>query len=178
VAAGVGVAEVAGDLVDELRQELLRSGGVVPGVVEGRSMVPFLQPGDRVLAGPPDEVRPGDLVVFRRDGRWIVHRVLEARGDLLLEGGDRVGPTGLLPADQVIGRVVAVRRGGRELKLGSPVVRSTKRLLAWLTLVHAAARPGVGTGRRFRPVPRVVARAVISLLGRAAWALGAHGTGR
>ncbi|HEX4904579.1 MAG TPA: S26 family signal peptidase [Acidimicrobiales bacterium] len=80
-------------------------------VVDGDSMRPTLEPGDRlvVLRLPP---RVGDLVALRREGRVLVKRVAALDGDQLVVHGDNATAStdsrtfGPVRRSSVLGRVV------------------------------------------------------------------------
>ena len=65
----------------ELAAEVIRSSGELRLQVVGSSMLPVLWPGDLLSVCKHDDAppSPGDLVVFRRAGRLITHRVVEVR---------------------------------------------------------------------------------------------------
>jgi len=109
--------------------------------ITGRSMSPSIQDGDLVLvAHGYADVRRGDVVVFRHEGRLIAHRVL------CVYGGD-VGPTFVtkgdnvfqfdppLKAEEIVGRVLSVERGGRHMSLDTAAWRT----LGWLIAVGTLA---------------------------------------
>jgi len=56
-------------------------------IVEGRSMEPLFHTGDMVALVPVDEggVAPGDIVVYEKGGRFIIHRVIYV---YVSEGGE------------------------------------------------------------------------------------------
>ena len=68
-------------------------------VVEGRSMEPLLHTGDLVIlkkAGP-DDIEVGDIVVYKSNGKYIIHRVVgvyESRGVkcFIVKGDNNVFP--------------------------------------------------------------------------------------
>jgi signal peptidase I len=93
---------------------------VLHGWVELRvvssSMKPTLHIGDRVQLGPADDLRSGDLIVFRHGSAWICHRLLHLVGSCLSTKGDAVeGPPERIARADVVGRVTAILRGGRRL---------------------------------------------------------------
>lgn len=72
-------------------EELLRAGAVLPLVVSGGSMLPFLAPGrDTVYLKAIDRpLRRGDIVFYRRaDGRYILHRLHRIDGEKCWFVGD------------------------------------------------------------------------------------------
>lgn len=77
-------------------------------------MAPFLQPGDviEVARCGACDLSIGDLVVFRRAGEVVVHRLLATEGDRFLEKGDAqaIGNWHVWP--ETFGRVVRLRNEG------------------------------------------------------------------
>ena len=60
--------------------------------VVSSSMEPVLKIGDKVTATPVkiDELRAGQVVVYRRDSRYIVHRIVKIEGFIAVTAGDNV----------------------------------------------------------------------------------------
>ena len=94
---------------------MIRRFGVLRLRVNGFSMLPSIWPGDAVCVSRVDwdAYRPGDVVLYTRNGRLFVHRLVEkaggaavTRGDALLDRDPAVG------AGDVLGRVVLIERGG------------------------------------------------------------------
>jgi hypothetical protein len=76
------------------------------------SMLPLIRPGDEVRLAPLDSRRitRGMLIVYLRDGRLILHRVIAFNGDGVVAKGDAlVSPDPPVAWDQVVARVVALR---------------------------------------------------------------------
>ncbi len=70
---------------------LVMLGHIALAVVDGRSMEPTLQPGDLVVVVRKislEDVSVGDVVVYRRGGTLIIHRVIRVEGDTLITKGD------------------------------------------------------------------------------------------
>jgi hypothetical protein len=130
------------DTCDEVRcslaAEALRSCGELKLRAAGVSMLPTLWPGDILTAQSfrPEEVEPGEIVLYMRQDRFFIHRVVSknasrdeafliTRGDCMSENDPPVGKRELL------GRITEVRRAnsvflpGRKLSL-------FRRLLAFL----------------------------------------------
>lgn len=104
----------------DLATEVVRRFGSVRLRVSGASMVPTIRPGDTLLVEDVvrGEVPVGEIVVFTRAGRLIVHRVvgtsrhrgrayLVTRGDRAHREDAPVSPSDLL------GRVSAIERRGK-----------------------------------------------------------------
>ena len=101
-------------------------------------MLPTLWPGDilTVQSVRPEQVAPGEIVLYMRQDRFFIHRIvsrdltrdkafLVTRGDCVFEDDPPVGRSELL------GRIVEVRRPG---STSVPVRKLSRfrRLLAWL----------------------------------------------
>ncbi len=132
-------------LRDQALELMLSERGMatVPVAVGDTSMVPLLRGGDAVLAVPlAAPPRPGDLLLYRQEDYWVVHRCLgpagtvhglRTRGD----GRNTLDPR-VEPAD-VRARVSAVRRRGSWRSLEGGPARAFARLMAWHDLSWAAA---------------------------------------
>lgn len=68
----------------------LDEGKSVKLTVTGNSMYPlFRDKRDTVTLSPSDSFKKGDVVLFTRpDGRFVLHRIIKARGDLFTFAGD------------------------------------------------------------------------------------------
>ena len=60
--------------------------------VVSSSMEPVLKIGDKVTATPADieELRIGQVVVYRRNSKYIVHRIVKIEGFVAVTAGDNV----------------------------------------------------------------------------------------
>lgn len=68
-------------LLDEGRQVTIRT--------KGRSMLPFIRGGrDSVLLLSQKDYQAGDIVLFKTGGRYILHRILQVKGDQVTLMGD------------------------------------------------------------------------------------------
>jgi len=127
--------------------------------VQGSSMLPWVRPGDVAILRKvsPDEIACGDIVLFARDGRFIVHRVVErcvrnGRSLLVTKGDGNPHPDNALIPSEILGRVERIYRGDRRIDFHSREKRALGMLIAhvsrnsrfWLALVQAhsiAIRP-------------------------------------
>ena len=98
-----------------LAAEALRSGLHLHIRASGSSMLPTLWPGDLLTIGSVavEQALPGDLILYMREQRFFVHRLVEKRqGDrILITRGDCL-PAADPPvlAKEVLGKVVHVQR--------------------------------------------------------------------
>jgi hypothetical protein len=60
-----------------------------------------------------DAYRPGDVVLYARNGRLFVHRLAEMAGEAVVTRGDALlEPDPPVRAGDLLGRVVSIERGG------------------------------------------------------------------
>ena len=101
---------------------LLDDTEAVPLVISGGSMTPFLvHRRDTVYLSKVDrQLKRGDMVLYQRDnGRYVLHRVLRADGDVFTMIGDaQTQPEPDIRRDQILALVTAVRRKDKLLKKG------------------------------------------------------------
>lgn len=120
----------------DLAAEVLASFGQARLPVTGSSMFPSMQPGDLLeIRRPTGPIHTGDVVVFERHGKLVVHRVVGQTGDLLVTRGDRVrNPDAPVAAAAILGCVIAIERRGQRIaprltlmnRIASSVLRYTE----------------------------------------------------
>lgn len=124
--------------------------------ITGRSMLPLIRDSDHVLVMHGSVgIRRGDVVVFRRKGKLFAHRALSIYesndGITFITKGDNVlqfdPPFG---SNEVIGRVIGIKRGGRQISLETATWRIGGWLIAVSTLALAKLR---SCGRIFNHKP-------------------------
>lgn len=102
----------------ELMAEVVRDVGSANVRVTGFSMLPSIHPGDvlTVRRHAIDELTPGQVVLFSRNGKLIAHRIIQISGEHLITRGDSV-PSCDPPVriGDVVGRVEAISRNGRQI---------------------------------------------------------------
>ena len=110
--------EAVNTLGCDLVAEVAGSFGHVCLRVSGTSMVPAIRPGDLVSVerARAAEIAPGEIVVFAREGRLIVHRVVARTGSpgdgYLVTRGDRTRRNdALVSSAELVGRVTQIARG-------------------------------------------------------------------
>ena len=110
----------------DLLQHGMASGKLPYVTVTSNSMAPLLQVGDQVgvRRASAEELRPGDVVMLETTAELMTHRYWQPRqqnGQLyLITRGDRlIHFDSPWPAGRLVGRIVARRRGQRQLDLDS-----------------------------------------------------------
>src|SRR5260370_10963683 len=148
-----GVGERSDGDAAEITAALQRRGRIALRV-QGDSMLPWVRPGDiaRIRKVSMDAIRCGDVVLFRRENRLYVHRIIEKGGSLdaaeFRAKGD-AHPTcdGVVEQQELLGRVVRLYRSGRRIDLDAPCQIALGLLISQLSL-HS---------RFWYPLPRLAA---------------------
>ncbi len=129
---------LSGQALLDLMRAVLARGAPFRFCARGWSMAPFIRDGDVITVSPLQNGLPGvgDVIAFARPetGNLVVHRVVARRGtDSLVQGDSMPEYTdGMIPAENLLGRVTRVERDGREVLLGLGPERS---VIAWLSRV-------------------------------------------
>jgi len=124
-----------------LAAEVLRSGLHLRLRAMGTSMLPTLWPGDllTIESVAVEQAKPGDLVLFMREGRFFVHRLIakvEAEAMLITRGDCLSAGDAPVSAKEFLGKVVQVQRRGLSFAPGPKLSRV--RLLIARLLCHFA----------------------------------------
>ncbi|HOL17759.1 MAG TPA: S26 family signal peptidase, partial [Bacillota bacterium] len=103
-------------------------------MVRGSSMYPFIRNNDVVTIAPLNGRLPriGEVVACTHPvtGRLVIHRVIKKNAHgWLLQGDNCPRADGEVTGDQIIGRVIRIERGGREVRLGLGAERKLIALL-------------------------------------------------
>lgn len=103
--------------------------------IEGSSMSPFLRDGQKVLVNKEKTFLRGDILVFSRGENIVCHRFIRRKKDAAGNVLFQTKPESLdvldapVAAGQILGRIVAVKHGQRDIRIDS----MNKRLLnMWL----------------------------------------------
>jgi signal peptidase I len=104
----------------DLVVDVVRSAGSASLRAMGCSMLPAIRPGD-VLAVErhnSDELQPGEIILYNRNGKLTAHRIIQVLDESLLTQGDSL-PSRDLPVQfgEVVGRVIGICRNGRPVSL-------------------------------------------------------------
>jgi signal peptidase I len=139
-------ATASPELLNELWEELFLKTGKLWGRTSSGSMRPLIPANSRVLVERigPDQIRFGDIALFRSGKRLVIHRVLGKRreqGELtFLQKGDYNAEAGFIPAAAILGRVWAVERNDAEVYLLSGRWRAIQIALACYSLATLGVR--------------------------------------
>jgi signal peptidase I len=100
----------------DMAASVLRAGKRIRLRVFGTSMLPSLWPGDILTVEPGEELVPGDIVLFLRDGRFCAHRLLVQSGRYWVTRGDAMRQDDPpVEAGELLGRVGCISRGNRSV---------------------------------------------------------------
>jgi hypothetical protein len=111
--------------------------------ITGGSMLPLIRNGDQVLvAHGSGDVSRGDVVVFRQESGLVAHRILRVIGGdaepvFLTKGDNTSQADSPVHARAVVGRVLAVKRAGRELRLDTALWRTVGWSIAVFSLIFS-----------------------------------------
>ena len=127
-------------------EQALAERGSFVTTAQGVSMTPLIRPGrDLVEITRKGEARckKHDVVLYKRDGKYILHRVLEVRpGDYVIAGDHQVYKEyGVTDAD-IIGVLSAVIRKGKRISVADPNYLRYARLWCGIYPVRKVIRAG------------------------------------
>jgi signal peptidase I len=115
--SSASILDDANALKCELAAEVLRSSGRLRLRVTGWSMLPTIMPGDTLTIEQtsPNGISVGEIVLFGRDRRLFVHRVIAQNSgcDRIVTGGDAMpGPDMPISETDLLGRLTSIARNG------------------------------------------------------------------
>lgn len=119
-------------------EQLLKDGNIIRIHPQGYSMYPMFLPGrDEALIESvcASSCKKNDVVLYRRDsGILVLHRICHITDDgFYLVGDNQWEVEGPLRPSQIIGRLIAFVRGGKEISVRQPFYRFLSSL--WLFLL-------------------------------------------
>jgi len=127
----------------------------------GTSMMPLIVNGDEVLLQfDYQTLRRGDIVVFRHDALrpegLVAHRVIRIREDdndcaILTKGDNCAMADAPVAAQEILGRVIAIRRADETMDMDTPARRRRARMVATFSLaMYGVLQLGKQTARWLR----------------------------
>lgn len=127
-------------LVSQYSELVLSEGYRLKMPMNGYSMFPVIRPGDIGLIDhfPFNELKPGNVIVFRNSERLVAHRVIRiienSEGNYIKCKGDatfRSDP--LITQNEYIGRITEITRGNKKLDLSSDNQRILSSIIAFFS---------------------------------------------
>jgi signal peptidase I len=153
----------ASNLLLDLTTELLKQGTTVHFRPSGRSMYPSICEGELITVEPvrASDVKLEDIVLYQSERGLIAHRVVEIASSRLfqLRGDASLSCDEPVEAQQILGRVVGVKRNGRSIPLasrGAKMWHKTRRLASALKGWICPAGTGSHTDLDFLGEPLTV----------------------
>jgi signal peptidase I len=134
----------------DLAAEVLRSSGRLRLQVTGSSMLPSVWPGDMLIIDRLDtgDVSKGEIVLFGRDRRLFVHRVVKAAANgesTILTRGDAMPQPDLPVSTQsLLGKVSFIVRDGKLIEPGRNLSLTQKAVATMAGKSGIAARLIIG----------------------------------
>ena len=130
---------LSGQSLLELMRVVLERGRPFRFCARGWSMTPFIRDGDVITVAPLLQALPGvgEVVAFMRPegGNLVVHRVVahRARGVFIQGDNGRDQADGIIPQENLLGRVTRIERNGRSIWIG---LGSERYVIAWLSRTY------------------------------------------
>ncbi len=165
------LTSVTPDMLDSLLNLWGESGQMQWLSISGRSMLPLMRDGDRILVEfRPRALKPGDVLLFRQNELLVAHRLLRLTGQgdqpLVIAKGDNVAAFDPpYPLEDVIGRVHAIRSEDREHSLDIRAWRIAGRAIAGVASSLAWAYGGGQTSFTARGVRKLAQWSIRGLVG-------------
>ena len=131
----------------ELVGDVTRTAGESRLRVTGASMLPAVWPGDVITVQQRgwSDLRPGQIVLYRRGGRLIAHCIQSSSGGRMITKGDSlVAVDPAVEESEIIGQVVRISRGSRTIpteqafwqRIGSSILSRSDFLMRGVLSVH------------------------------------------
>jgi len=110
------------------------------------SMLPLLRIGDRVLVESvsPENIKFGDIIVFKDLDKMVVHRVIQIYKDgskSFLQKGDNARIAEIVIGENIIGRVTAVQRGTKVISLNFWIWKTYNYILTFISWSSYSHKP-------------------------------------
>ncbi|MBA3900198.1 MAG: signal peptidase I [Bacteroidetes bacterium] len=117
-----------------LSTELLASNHGVKLRLGGYSMYPSLKPGDiaTIEQSPFKTLAPGDVITFKRQGRWIAHRLIKketVQGETILhtKGDSCLKMDETVTAESYAGKIISIERNAKQFNMNIPYGKAIAR---------------------------------------------------
>lgn len=124
--------------------------------VGGFSMWPFLRPGRKVVVKrvPINDLKIGDIILYRLDNELICHRLLRKCTDnnkslLYARGDNSRGFPQVVTEEMFLGKVTGALRSGKIINLSGRKQQFVNRLIVAITPLVIILKPSYAISREF-----------------------------
>lgn len=87
-------------------EEQIRKDNFLVSEANGNSMLPLLHDGDKVVIAKVFDIKKYDVVLFKKESHYILHRVINIVNNKLIIRGDNNVATEVIEKKDVIGKLV------------------------------------------------------------------------
>lgn len=87
-------------------EEQLQKNNILVSEANGNSMLPLLRDGDKVVIAKVFDIKKYDVVLFKKESHYILHRVIKIDNNKLIIRGDNNVATEVIEKKDVIGKLV------------------------------------------------------------------------
>lgn len=137
------------DLLDEV-VGLLNQNRAVEIIVTGHSMLPFYKHGKTIVRLKADRVyQKYDVVLFKYNKQYILHRIIKIKGDVYTLRGDGAFRKEVVHKDAIYAKVIDFNLNGRRVKfyrfkyrlwlLATPIRRILLKLVKKIDLNYSSS---------------------------------------
>lgn len=99
--------------------EALKKEGYIITSFEGFSMYPTFLKNDLLVIIPSDTYNLYDVVLYKKDNRYVAHRIIDVKDDFYIIRGDNAITDEVVPKECVLARIDSLIRNKEEIKLES-----------------------------------------------------------
>lgn len=100
-------------------EEALKKEGYIITSFEGFSMYPTFLKNDLLVIIPSDTYYLYDVVLYKKDNRYVAHRIIDVKDDFYIIRGDNTITDEVVPKECVLARIDSLIRNKEEIKLES-----------------------------------------------------------
>ena len=107
-------------------EQLIKEQGFVCSTIVGRSMYPMLRNRkDTIVVKKVDEqLKKYDVPLYKRDGKYILHRIIAVKSDHYVICGDNCYEREYVTEDMIIGVLSEFYRGDKKIQLDNVFYKS------------------------------------------------------
>ena len=87
-------------------EEQIRKDNFLVSEANGNSMLPLLRDGDKVVIAKVFDIKKYDVVLFKKESHYILHRVIKIDNNKLIIRGDNNVATEVIEKKDVVGKLV------------------------------------------------------------------------